>query len=204
MRKKQMNKTIIGVATALLFLISIGYAAISTTLTINGTANISAVSWNVHFANIQVTNGSVTGANVTTAPTIPTGSTTTTSLTYNVALEKPGDFYEFTVDVVNGGSINAKIAENGITKTTKIEGNDLTTAQAKLINYTVTYADQGGTAIQVGDKLSKSGATISGIGDTRTIKVRVEYNTDLTGADLNAVGENMALTLTFGLNYVQD
>ena len=203
MRRKQKSKKFLVVAVVLLLLISIGYAAISTTLTINGTANIAATSWNVHFESVNVTNGSVTGANVTTAPAVPSGSTTTTSLTYNVTLEKPGDFYEFTVDVVNGGTINAQIAENGITKTMKIGNNDLTTAQAKLIDYTVTYAD--GTAITEGDKLAKSGTQVSGVRtDKKTIKVRVAYKTDLTNEELNAVDSDMALTLNFGMNYVQD
>lgn len=200
MVRKQKNKKIIVVAIALLLLISIGYAAISTTLTINGTANIAATSWNVHFEDVNVTTGSVTGANVTTAPAVEAGSTTTTSLTYNVTLEKPGDFYEFTVDVVNGGTIDAKIAENGIAKTMKINGNDLTAAQAKLVTYTVAYSD--GTAVAAGDTLGKAGTANNG--DTRTLRVRVQYNTNLTNEELNAVDTDMALTLTFGLNYVQD
>ena len=203
MKRKQKNKKILVVAIALLLLISIGYAAISTTLTINGTANIAATTWNVHFEDVNVTTGSVTGANVTTAPAVPNGSTTTTSLTYNVTLEKPGDFYEFTVDVVNGGTIDAKIAENGITKTMKIGGNDLTTAQAKLVTYTVTYSD--GTAIAVGDTLGKAGTEVNNVRtDKKTLKVRVQYNTNLTNEELNAVSSDMSLTLTFGLNYVQD
>ena len=201
MRKTKRNKRlIIALALILLVTISIGYAAISTTLSINGTANIAATSWNVHFEGVNVTTGSVTGTNVTTAPAVPNGSTTTTSLTYNVTLEKPGDFYEFTVNVVNGGTINAKIGADGITKTIKIGNNDLTEAQAKLVDYTVTYADN--STIAVGDTLAKSGTANNA--DTRTIKVRVAYKTDITPAELNAVESDMALTLTFGLNYVQD
>lgn len=204
MRRKQKNKRlIVALALILLVTISIGYAALSTTLTINGTANIAATSWNVHFESVNVTSGSVTGANVTTAPAVPTGSTTTTQLSYNVTLNQPGDFYEFTVDVVNGGTINAKIAENGITKTIKIGDNDLTEEQANLVEYTVTYADD--TAIAEGDKLAKSGTTVNQVRtDKKTLKVRVAYKTDITPAQLNAVASDMALTLSFGLNYVQD
>ncbi|MBP3597128.1 MAG: hypothetical protein J6J60_07015 [Clostridia bacterium] len=200
MRKKQKNQKIMVVAIALLLLISIGYAAISTNLTITGTANIAATSWNVHFENVTPIPGSVSGTNVTTVPSVSTNSITTTELTYNVTLEKPGDFYEFTVNVVNGGTINAKIAENGIIKTMKIGGNDLTAAQAKLVSYTVAYAD--GTEIAEGDTLGKSGTANNG--DTRTIRVRVQFNTGLTNEELNAVDSDMALTLKFGLNYVQD
>ena len=116
----------------------------------------------------------------------------------NRNLEMLTDFYEFTIDAVNGGSINAKIAENGITKTTR------TSTQDTYVNYTVTYADVNGTAIVAGDKLSKSGATISGIGDTRRVKVRVEYDPNVTLAQLNELEDDIELNLTFALNYVQD
>ena len=86
---KKSNKKFTLLAVALLFVISIGYAALSTTLSINGTANIASNSWNVHFANIQTTTGSVTP---TTAPTV--SGTNTTSLTWAVSLAEPGDFYE--------------------------------------------------------------------------------------------------------------
>ena len=193
MKRKQKNKKFIIIAVALLLLISIGYATISTTLTINGTASVSATSWNVYFTNLQVTSGSVTPS---VAPTIDDGSTSTTSLSYTVTLDKPGDFYEFTVDVKNGGTINAKIADNGVSNTA------LTTEQDVLANYTVTYLD--GTTISAGDKLSKKDATIDGISDTRTIKVRVEYDTNITPAQLNALEDDLTLNLEFSLEYVQD
>ena len=203
MRKKQKNKKIMVVAIALLLLISIGYAAISTTLTINGTANIAATKWNVHFENLNVTSGSVTGDNVTTAPTAPAAGSeniSTVALSYNVTLNKPGDYYEFTVDVVNSGTIDAKIDTDGIIKTIKIGENDLTAAQAKLVDYTVTYSDN--SEIAVGDTLGKNGTANNG--NKRTIKVRVAYKTDISNAELNAVNADMALTVNFGLNYVQD
>jgi len=192
-KQKNKNKKIMVVAIALLLLISIGYAAISTTLRINGTANIAATSWNVYFTNLRTTNGSVTPS---VAPTIPENSTSTIALNYTVTLNKPGDFYEFLVDVKNGGTINAKIADNGVSNTTLNQTEDT------YVNYTVTYSD--GTAIATGDKLSKAGATISGIGDTRTIKVRVEYDTNITAETLNALQEDITLNLQFSLDYVQD
>ena len=191
MKKRQKNKKFIVIAIALLLVISIGYAALSTQLQINGTANVAATTWNVYFTNIVTTTGSVTP---TTAPT--TSGTSTTTLTYAVVLEEPGDFYEFTVDVKNGGTINAKIADNGISNTT------LTQAEDALVNYTVTYSN--GTAIAAGDKLTKSGQTVNGIGDTRTIKVRVEFDPNVSSEVLNAMDGDVALTLQLSLNYVQD
>ena len=198
MKKTKSRKLIIMLALVLLLTISIGYAAISTELKINGTANIAATSWNVYFTNVQPGSGSVAAS---VAPT--TSGTTTTQLDYTVTLEKPGDFYEFTVDVKNGGTINAKIANNGVVKTMKTgttELVDLTEAQAKLINYTVTYADN--SAISAGDTLAKNGTANNA--DKRTLKVRVEYKTDITAAELNAVNEDITLNLSFGLIYEQN
>ena len=91
---------------ALLLFITVGYALISTNLNILGTTNISASSWNVHWSNLVVTSGSVTDDNVTTAAFIKTGNT---EVEFSVRLDKPGDYYEFTVDAVNEGSIDAMI-----------------------------------------------------------------------------------------------
>lgn len=193
MKRKQKNRYLLMISMILLLVISIGYAAVSTTLSISGTANIAATSWKVYFTNIQTTTGSVTASS---EPTI-TGTDTTT-LSYTVALENPGDFYEFTVDVVNAGTINAKIAENGVTK------GGVSTANDTYVNYTVTYADTNGTEISDGDKLSKSGQTIDGIGSTRKIKVRVEFDPSVTSEQLDAMSDDITLNLTFGLNYVQD
>lgn len=188
MRKitKKTNKKIVLVAMILMLLISVGYATIFTTLQITGTANIAATSWDIHFGTITETTGSVTP---TTAPTI-----NGTEITYAVTLSKPGEFYEFTVPVENAGTINAKIAENGITKTT------LTQEQDVIANYIVKYSDN--TDIAVGDKLGKA---VSGTPTTKTIKVRVEYDENITAEQLNAMGNSdITLNLTFSLKYVQD
>ena len=86
--------------------ISLGYGALTSNLTIIGTSNINNASWDVHWNNVVVTNGSVTGTNVTTAAHILTGNT---EVEYSITLGTPGDFYEFTVDAVNAGSIDAMI-----------------------------------------------------------------------------------------------
>ena len=193
MNKKKLKRKVLAIAMIALLLISVGYAALETNLRINGTANIAATSWNVYFTNIQTTNGSVTPS---VAPSV--SGTNTTSLNYTITLNKPGDFYEFTVDVVNGGTINAKIADNGISNTA------LTQTQDTYVNYTVTYAD--GTAIAAGDKLAKAGTTVNSVAqDVKTVKVRVEYDSTITPEQLNAMGENdITLDLTFAMQYVQD
>ena len=187
---KKTNQKVVAVAMVLLLLISVGYAAISTQLQITGTANIAATSWDVHYGTITPSNGSVSA---TTGPSI-SGNT----ISFAVTLEKPGDFYEFTVPVINAGTINAKIAENGVTK------SSLSAQEDVIANYTVTYAD--GSAIAAGDKLAKAGTTVNSVAqDVKTVKVRVEYDPSITAEQLNAMGNSdVTLNLSFSLKYVQD
>ena len=180
MRKisKHPKQKLIALAVVLLLAISVGYAALSTTLTINGTANVATNSWLIYFTNVQVTTGSVTA---TQTPT--TSGTSTTTLTWAVNLQTPGDFYEYYVDVKNDGTIDAMIGS--------LSNTSLTTNQAKYLAYTVTYDD--GAAIEQYDKLDS--------GDMVTLKVRVEYKTDLNPEDLPS--ELAEITFEYTSNYVQ-
>ena len=92
--KNHTKQKFIALAVLLILAISVGYAALSTTLTINGTANIASNSWLIYFTNVHVVYGSVSA---TTTPT--TSGTSTTTLSWAVNLETPGDFYEYYVDV---------------------------------------------------------------------------------------------------------
>ena len=178
------GKKIIGLVVLVVMIlgITIGYSYLSTTLNINGTSKIGVASWDVHFNNVQVTNGSVTGTQVSQAPTI-----SGTTLTYNVQLNNPGEFYEFTVDVVNGGSVNAKLAA-----LPAVSG--VSSAQAVYTDYTFTHTD--GTAItNLNNEKIAAGAT-------KTYKVRVAFKNDITSAQLPTSVQNM--TLTVQLNYEQD
>ena len=175
-KRKNSKKSLIVILLILVLLISIGYAAISTTLRVNGNATIKSQSWSVYFTNIVPTTGGVTP---TTAPT--TSGTTTTTLTWAVSLNTPGQFYEFTVDVVNDGSIDAMIGS--------LSNSTLTTDQAKYLDYTVTYSD--GAEIEQYDKLEA--------GDTETLKVRVEFKSDPEQLPSTA----SAISLTYTSTYVQ-
>ena len=158
------------------FTLSIAYAALSVTLNIVGSAQVNASNWDIHLNNVVVTDGSVNS----TAPNITGGN----SLNFSATLTKPGDFYEFTVDVVNGGTIDAMI--NNVIKTPT-----LTAEQAKYFKYEVSY--QNGDTISIKQNITA--------GSTTPIKVRIEYRTDLVSSDL----PNSSTTLNLGLTleYVQ-
>ena len=146
--------------------ITVGFALLSTTLYINGTANIKKNTWDIHWndESIVETQGSVEAT--TPAAVIDTAKKT---VSFSVDLELPGDYYEFTVDAKNYGSINGEIDNVDITfyeadGTTKI--NTLPTG----IKYTFTYSN--GAAVEKGDVLAA--------GKSAKYKFRIEYDEDAT------------------------
>ena len=60
-----------------MLLISVGYAALTTNLQINGTATVKAQSWSVYFNNVQVKTGSVSGAAIEQYDKLAAGETKT-------------------------------------------------------------------------------------------------------------------------------
>lgn len=177
-KNKRSNK---GVALLLLLIlgISIGYAALTATLNINGNSTIGKASWNVHFENLQKTEGSETA---TVEAAINEDKMT---INYTVDLVEPGDFYEFTVDVKNAGTIPAKLSALPTMSGVSAE-------QDVYVNYTVTYED--GTEVKAGDELAANGGV-------KTLKVRVEYDPTITSDQLPT--EDQSLTLTYSMNYIQ-
>lgn len=181
MKKENSRTNYIVIALLVLVIgISIGYAALSATLNINGSSTIGKASWDVHFANIIETAGGVTA---TKAATITSGNAT--EVTYEVTLPTPGTFYEFTVDVVNAGSLDAKLSADAT-----VEG--VSAAQAVYTKYSVVWSDTG-VAPKTGDVITA--------GQKKTAKVRVEYNKDVTAAQLPTTDQ--VLTLTASMNFIQ-
>ena len=162
--------------------LGIGYAYINSDLNINGTAQVKSANWDVHWANIQVDSGSVSGTNVVTAPSI----SNSTTVSYSIILNTPGDYYEFTVDAVNGGSIDAMID----TIDSKLNGATITTLPDYL-KYTVTYED--------GIELEQNHELLANT--TETYKVRLEYRTDININQLPS--SNQTLSLEFAVTYRQ-
>ena len=167
-KKKNLRLTVL----ILLLMIGIGFAALAANLKIDGTLNVSRTSWDVHFENVQVTEGSVTA---NPAPT--SDNTTTTEMTYTINFTKPGDYFEFTTDIVNEGTIDAMV-DVVSNKTYSSNGTTEITLPTYLKN-TVTYED--GTPILQNQKLDHN--------TTEKIKVRVEFRQDIQASDLPSSGD---------------
>ena len=59
-KSKKKSSFAVPLLLLLVISISIGYAALSTTLNINGTSTIKKQTWSVHFDTLTVTSGSAT------------------------------------------------------------------------------------------------------------------------------------------------
>lgn len=175
-RDRKTLYIILSIVLISIFSLTIVYAALSVTLNIQGSAEVVASTWDIHLDNVKVTNGSISG----TTPSI----TTPTTATFSTTLNMPGDFYEFTIDVVNDGSIDAMI--DGVSKTPT-----LTTTQAKYLNYIIEY--QNGESINTKQLVSKNSFV--------RLKVRVEFRKDISASDLPTTSET--LNLAFTVNYIQ-
>ena len=129
-RRSKNQNTVIIVLIVLLLLLAVGYAAFSDVLTISGTANAKG-TFNLEFQNAEI----VTAVGVNETGTKAEISEDKNTLNVNVAdLAYPGAGVEFSVDIVNVGSIPAQV--NAVTPTNitgsehiKIEGLEaITTA----------------------------------------------------------------------------
>ena len=180
----------------LLLLLGIGYAALSSTLNIIGISNIAKSNWDVHFANITLRNESVE-INTTEYPDAQESTIDVldpTKLSYNVLLSEPGDFYEFNVDVVNDGTLDAMIS--AIESKIKIgDSNETLLTNETLpeyLLYSVTYSN--GTQIDMPHELKSK--------DKDNLLVRIEFKKDITNAQYEeAVGK--VLNFKMKINYVQ-
>ena len=175
-RKKSRTKYL--VVLGLVLCVSIGYAYLSSSLNITGLGHLNRSVWSIYFYDLKVTKGE---SLVTTAPTI--NGNKTTSLEYSVNFTKPGDVYQFNVDVVNDGTMDAMIS--------LINKTELTDDQKKFADFTITYAD--GSLLQeknfLGSKMSDS------------FTVTVSYRKDINVEDLPTT--EASLNFELGLEYTQ-
>ena len=163
MRRNQKHVTTYFILFSLL-LIGVVYAILQANLQINGTAKIQANTWDIHFDNIQVNANSVAIGTGDSAATIDPENNC--KVDFEVTLSIPGDFYEFTIDVVNAGTIDGMIGE--LNKTLKVN-NEIVSEVPNYLNYSVTYAD--GMEILENHKIEA--------GETEKYKVRLEFKTDI-------------------------
>ena len=176
--KKSERKTIILLVAVLLFM-AVGFAAYSQTLNIGGgTSGTSSKAvfknaWNVHYKTGTLQESG-------TATVTPTSSLTATDFTFNVTLNKPGDTYVATWQVINEGTVKAKL--------TDINLSNLTDAQKKYVEYKLTYDSTAYTASTSG--LSNE---IAANGGTKDVTLTITYKSPATQDELPKSDETITI-----------
>lgn len=185
MKTKKQRK--IMVLIILLLAVTIGFALLSTTLKINGTAGIKKNTWNIHWnrSSVSVASGSVEASD----PVVGTTTATDDTVSFDVELELPGEYYEFEIDAINEGSIDGKIQldENFIV----YKSNGSIISLPDYMNFSVTYADN--TTPQSGDVLKH--------GESKTYKIRVEIDEDADENDLANIPPEIKIEIK--VSYIQ-
>ena len=182
MEKERRTKALVIVVLLIVVAgLTIAFAALSTTLNINGTAYLDAAKWGIKFKNLSEPVKVGTATTTGTAKIEETKSAEITDI--NVSLSTPGDKVTYTVDLVNEGTINVKIDN--------IEKTVLTSEQQKYLTFKVT--DKSGNEVSEGDILSA--------GETRNLTITIEFIKDLTKEDLPT--STSTISLSYKLNFVQ-
>ena len=182
MEKERRTKALVVVVLLIVVAgLTVAFAALSTTLNINGTAYLDAAKWGIRFENLSSPTKIGSATTTGTAKIEETKAAEITGL--NVSLSIPGDKVVYTVDLVNKGTINAKIDN--------IEKTVLTQEQQRYLTFKVT--DKNGYEIKQGDILEK--------GETKKITITIEFIKDLTKEDLPK--QTSTISLSYKLNFVQ-
>ena len=177
--KKNKRKLNYMILIIMILVISIGYAILSSNLNIVGSSQISAPTWDIHFENVSVKSGSVSAS----TPTIDTNKTT---VNYSVTFTIPGEYYEFTVDAVNAGTIDGMVS----VVSNKLNGTEIITLP-NYLEYKVSYED--GIDIAPNHLLSAN--------SSEKYKVHVGYKKDINISDIPATPQT--LNFSFSVTYVQ-
>ena len=183
-KMEKMRRTKALVIVVLLIVIAgltVAFAALSTTLNINGTAYLDAAKWGIKFKNLSEPVSVGTASTTGTAKIEEAKSAEINGI--NVGLSTPGDKVTYKVDLVNEGTINAKIDN--------IEKTVLTSEQQRYLIFKVT--DNNGKEVSEGDILSA--------GETKNLTITVEFIKDLTKEDLPK--QTSTISLSYKLNFVQ-
>ena len=174
---------------AILVIMGVGYAAFSSLLTINGTANISN-SWCVGFDNtktsdLQITKGLSTGTQPTGSMSY-SGTACGTNLVPTSSLVahfyQPGDQIEYTLTITNKSTVTAAI-KSILVDNESVTSN--TTKKKDNITYIVempestTLAPNASTTMKVIAKFqNETDVTGPYSGETKTIEVKINAEQD--------------------------
>lgn len=179
---KRMDRSLLIVfLITVLGIMAVAFAAFSTQLTINGSANITS-TWNVGF---DTTKTSGTGV-VSTAGTATGGTISYTDAQHasisSTGLVKPGDSATYTLTIKNTGSIAATLGTPTISGTSCTVNGLMCTSASGNIKFTVTAPANSSLAASTG---------------STTMTVKAEYvNRTVTYATTETASITVSLNAT--------
>ena len=191
--EKERKVKVLSIAALLVAVLglTVAFAALSQTLTINGSANVDTATWDVHFVKTSDKATEVEGAATFTEPTL----SGTAIENFSATLTKPGDSVTYYFDIVNNGTVDAVVSSYnfsyGYLKCigAKSSSDTWDTCKAwdldnsgtvnsndklkymKLFDYNIYYVDSGNTLAKK-DTLNA--------GETKHMKLVIEYKYDAT------------------------
>ena len=186
MKRYRKNDKFI-VLVLILLTLTLGYSALSTNLKINGTTTINKNTWNIYWDNIA----NKKGVTPISEPVISEDeyNNPDTLVTWSVKLDKPGDFYEFTIDAVNDGSLDAMVD----TISSTVNNEDVSTLPP-YVSYSVTYKNN----VTIKENQILKGNT------HETYKVRLELLRSITPEQLNSMpSAGLNYSFKFAVTYKQ-
>ncbi len=164
MRDRKKRNIIIGSLCCLLIIMGIGYAVLSQTLNISGTANMRG-TWDIKITDIS--EASRTGK---ADPGTPTISTSGVSASFEANLWMPGDSITYNITVKNNGNIDAALkelvpsVENGVQQVkfsnNAVQGKVLRQSESYTFQVSVVF-DEDATEIPPDSKTTPPKYTIS-------------------------------------------
>lgn len=163
----------------MLIVLTMAYASLAVNLGIkvNGAKKVEALNWNIQFENIQKDEDSVTAIKEAEIDESKTG------IEYEIALNTLGDFYSFSVDIANTGTMDAKIYD--------IIEKTITDEQRNYIDYYVRYTN--------GDEIKKDDTLDAG--EKKNVTIMVRFREDLEKEDLPV--NSTDLDLSYKIVYIE-
>lgn len=180
---QNMLVIVLGVA---IICLSIGYARSDVSIKTSGSPIIESANWDVHLENPIVThNSTVLDSAVAKVPTVNEDGT---EVDFIVSLA-PGETYEFTIDVVNDGTFNAKLSNYSLTA--KQNGSAITLDNGvESVNSNIKYEVTG---VSENESLNK------GTFSTKRVKV-----TALEQPETEEAIEAKTYEFKFNMYYIQN
>ncbi len=162
--------------------LTVAFAALSQNLTINGSANVDAATWNIHFDNLS--EAQISGEAIENEKPSINEDDKVRIDGINVTLNNPKDKVVYNVDLVNEGSIDAEIS-NIVVPT-------LTEEQEKYLEFKVAYSDTD-KELAIGDTLSKE--------ETKHLTITIRYKDEIDPSDLPK--DKQTISLSYELTFTQ-